>query len=222
MNKTKQIKIAFIAVVALGVVLNCTVASAVLLAPGGSVALPGTNLPGLVVQDIDRNVTVGPATFILRDRVTKNGDGTYNFNHFFQLTANTLATNGYFVKIVSFAESSFAGFSTSVDWDPTTLNGTISPAFADRSASGDIVIFRDYTPATMNINDQTYYSTTQTDALAYDLVGTCSINIQMMLPTGAPGDVFSGSVDTYAPTPEPATIAILGLGAVALLRKRRS
>lgn len=221
MNRTNQIKAALITLAAIAAVLNCTSASAVVLVPGGSVALPGTNLPGLVVEDIDRNVVVGPATFILRDRVTQNGDGTYNFNHFFELVSNTLAANGYAVSIVSFDESHFAGFSTSVDWDPTTLNGTISPAFADRNASGDIVTFRNYSPAVMNINAQTYYSTTQTDALAYGLVGSSTIKIQMMLPTGAPGDTFTGSVDTFAPIPEPATIMLLGLGALSLLRKRR-
>jgi hypothetical protein len=221
MNKTNQITFVLITLAAVTVVLNCTAASAVMLTPGGSVALPGSNYAAVVLQDINRSVTVGPTTFNLRDRVTKNGDGTYNFEHFAQLTANSFAANGYSVKLVSFEESHFTGFSTNVDWDPTTANGVISPALGDRNASGDIITFKNYTPALMNLNDQTYYSTTQTNALAYALAGTCTINIQMMLPTGGPGDTYSGSVDTYAPTPEPATLALLSLGGLVVSRRKR-
>jgi hypothetical protein len=219
MYNLKSSQILFVTV---GIVLVSTLTSAVPLLPGGAVGINGTNLPGLVVEDPDRTVTAGPCTFTLRDRVTQNPDTTYNFNHWFELTSNDWAANGYLVKIISFEESGFAGYSTDVDWDPTTSNGTINPFAASRTATGDIVTFFQYTPEIMALNAQTYYSTTQTNALAYALVGTSTINIQMMLPTGAPGDIFSGSVDTFAPVPEPTTLLLLGLGIFGLLRKHRA
>ena len=206
--------------VALGILLVSAVASAVPLLPGNSVGINGTNLPGDVKEDDNLSVTVGPCTFNLRDRVTENPDGTYNFNHHFELLSNDWAANGYFVSIVSFAESGFMGYSTDVDWDPTTNNGVISPFAASRDASGDVIIFDNYDPAIIGLNEQTDFTTTQTDALAYALVGTSTITIQMMLPTGGPDEIFSGTIDTFAPIPEPATLTLLVLGGLLLRRKK--
>ena len=215
----REIKSSQVLFAALVIVFVSTLAPAVLLMPGNSVALPGTNLPGFVVEDNVLPVVVGPCVFSLRDRVTQNGDGTYNFNHFFQLISNPFAADGISVAVVAFIESGFTGYLTNVDWDPTTFIGTVNPLVASRSADSDVILFSQYDPPIINLGEASYFTTTQTNAMDYDVVGTSTIVIVLLSPTGDPLGQFSGTVATFNPIPEPASLILLGVGCLFAFRK---
>lgn len=114
--------------------------------------------------------------------------------------------------------SNFSGFSVSVEQGGSPAEG-VPASSASRTASGKTVSF-DYGAGTLFgpivPNQSSRYVTVYTDAIYYAGNGTVSI-----LGDGVTaGNVF---VPTSIPpsVPEPASMAALGLGAVALLRRRK-
>ncbi|MDB5173701.1 MAG: hypothetical protein JWN51_2474 [Phycisphaerales bacterium] len=196
-------------------------ALAVDLPSGGSVVPPNTNYAALVVEDPTRTVVLTDAanvvldTVTIRDRVTLLSTGTYSFERFIQNGPGFVAPHPTLGRY-TFTESGFAGYSTSVDYDSTS-GGSSFPATATRTATGNSVSFGSFSPTDTLIDGQrTDVMTDRTNATAYALVGTTTITCEV---NGIP---VSGSVATFAPIPEPASLGLLGLAGLSLLRRRQA
>ena len=153
--------------------LGATQALAVNLPPGGSVALPGSNVGGTVIHDelIDFEIR-GPAGVLLykgklQDRVFRMASGKLAFSHYIRDTVAGL--NG---RVVRLSRIGFAGFTTDVDFDPTGL-GTVAPTDATRSADGSLVAFEFTDPLASGAGSE--WARTGTDADFFALGGATTI-----------------------------------------------
>ena len=111
--------------------------------------------------------------------------------------------------------SGFTGWSTDVDYSLDGL-GDKGPGQASRSADADSLAF-DFSADPLASGQDTYFLSVLTDAPAYDLVGQVD-----MLFANKQGSDAQISLRYFAPVPEPATLGLLLLGGLALLKRRRS
>lgn len=204
----------FLAVLVAGLGWGASRASAVVLAPGASSALTGTNTPGLVIQDPIRSLTLSDGTVIgVQDRVDRLASGNLEFDRVVRNTSNVTIT------LVDVVTTGFAGFTTDVDFDPTSTGTVGEPHFASRSASGNAITFTQMASPTIVAGNLSRFMDDITNATSYTLTGTTTVDALNV--AGAP---ITGSVSAFAPAvPEPASIGVMGIGATAaMLRRRRS
>lgn len=186
------------------------------LAPGGAVIVPDLPLPaGSVLLDFRSDAFIGMNA--LGETLYT---GTVDSFVFREIPGNLLF--GYIVhndlssvdEISAVSMTDFSGWITEVGQDPTAASTSASPATsATRSAGGGTVTFnftRD--PLGRGALEQgtaSYGMMIRTDAIDY---------------TRGTVNVLNGAiatVESFAPVPEPASIAALGVGAAALLRRRK-
>jgi hypothetical protein len=203
MNKTIRYG-AFAAVVAAALV---TQASAVNLNPGQSSALSGEPyMAGTLVASLVRPVhatnAVGQLVFTgtLEQWVYRRGDGNLDFVYQYMNNGPDAVTR--------ISTTGYAGFTTYVNWDNTST-GNVNPLSAFRQANGNTISFNFDPPNEIGAGMTTFRFFIRTNAPDYTEGATQLIN----------GGTHS--VQTYAPVPEPASLAVLGIGAAALLRRRR-
>jgi hypothetical protein len=207
-----------LACASLAAFVGARAASAVVVSPGGTVAISGTNFPGLVIQDVFRSVTLTDGTVItLQDRITQVASGHLSFDRIIRNTSNVT------INIKDLVETGFAGWTTDVDFDPTSTGIVVEPHTATRDAAGISVTFTNMVSPALSpspIATPTSLSRAMTDltnAFNFSLTGTTTIDAFAV--TGAP---ISGTVTTFAPAvPEPGSFALLGANSLLLLRRRR-
>lgn len=191
-------------------------AHAVVLNPGDSANLSGTS-----------SAFLAGSTFVA-DTGFQSFSGTDSLNNViftgvyrvavFQLADNTLSFEFVFrsddtsdQSISNATMHGFTGWATDVDF-VTDFGGDVSPESASRSGSGDDVAFHfTSTSGFVNPGQLTYQMYVNTNATAFT---------DSTLDIEADG---GATVASFAPTavPEPASLAILGLGTLAAFRKRR-
>ena len=203
---------------ALLIVLASAMAQATLLVPGGRVGRNTVEAPGLLTIFTDTNLTLmasnsvpvngasGTVSGTMRSSVYMNAGGTLDFYYQY---SNNLG----FDPIHRLTMSSFRNFTTDVGYRLLPVGqfqlGTIIPNESNRNTSGSVVGFDFDTPISIPPGATTHTLVIRTNANQW-----------------GPGfaSVINGSATTvasFAPVPEPATIAALGLGAIALIRRRR-
>lgn len=206
-----------------------TSAQAAPLAPGGTAGLVGTNvgadpsLQGIVVASVaspfiglDVNNVVR-FTGLLESHVVQEVGGTMSF--YYQVTNSPTSLDA----ISQLTNTDFGGWTTNVEFRTDAMLGIVggSPNFGLRAAgeatrgagAGDEVRFH-FLPEPLGFGDLGLGETSRwlvirTNAPAFTLGNTAVIN-------GG-----NANVVTFAPIPEPATMGLVALGAVALLRRRR-
>ena len=203
---------------ALLTVLATASAQAILLLPGNRVGRNTVEAPGVLTIFTDTNLTlmastsapvVGASSTVfgtLRSSVYMNSGGTLDFYYQY---SNDLNSD----PIHRLTMTSFRNFTTDVGYRLTPIGqftgGTIIANEANRNASGSVVGFDYDTPISIPPG-----------------ATTATLVIRTNANNWGPGfaSVINGSATTvasFAPVPEPATIAALGLGAIALIRRRR-
>ncbi len=146
-------------------------------------------------------------TGTLSSAVYRQGDNTLAFAYFVENDATSIDA------IERLSISSFNGFTTSVEQG--TPSGDLLPtSSASRSANGNVVSFG-YAPGStfgsIMPGTETRYVVVYTNATEYRTGSAQFIS----------GGVGTSPTFVPSPVPEPATMAALGLGAAALLRRRR-
>lgn len=137
---------------------------------------------------------------------------------------NDVGTLDFYVQVTVGADSdplgrvtlfNYVNFLTNVGhrldaYGPFASIGTVDPNEANRNASGTTVGF-DYDLGTTGLNPglTSYTMVIRTDATDYTMGNVAVIN------------GVSDNVRGFAPVPEPASLAALGVGALALLLRRR-
>jgi hypothetical protein len=203
---------------ALLTVLASASAQAILLVPGARAGRGTLEAPGVLTVFTDTNLTLlasnsmavngasGTVSGTLRSSVYMNSGGTLDFYYQY---SNDLG----FDPIHRLTMSSFRNFTTDVGYRLTPVGqftaGTIIPNEANRNTSGSVVGFDFDTPVSIPPGATSQILVIRTNANDW-----------------GPGfaSVINGSATTVAsfgPVPEPATMAALGLGAIALIRRRR-
>ena len=204
-------------VAALGTTLSAS--AQVLLSPGANVAAPQTLTfddasVGSRVEVVDNEFAGKDAsgdtvfTGILNSRVGLMPDGTLAFTYVFANTGSAMMD-----PIEWFNVSGFAGFTTSVA-QGTAFDTFVPTSGASRTANGKIVSFNYGVGSTFGVvgpGGISRFVTIFTNATAYTTGSAQFIN----------GGI--ANVSTFVPqaVPEPASFAALGVGAVALLRRRK-
>ncbi|HUO09092.1 MAG TPA: PEP-CTERM sorting domain-containing protein [Phycisphaerae bacterium] len=187
-----------------------------IIAPGGFAPFggPGTPASGtLLVSDTKPYSGVNTASQVVfsgteTTKVYSNdpGNGFGGLTFVYQLINSSNSLDA--IDRVSL--SSFTGFLTDVEFAGT---GT-APSFADRSSNGDIVGF-DFFGATLTPGATTTTLIIRTNALQYT-PNTMSVT------DGGTGVVASfGAAINGGSTPEPASLGIMSIGGLLLLRRRR-
>lgn len=203
---------------ALLTVLASATAQAILLVPGGRVGRGTVEAPGVLTIFTDTNLSLlasnsvavngasGTVSGTMRSAVYMNSGGTLDFYYQY---SNNLG----FDPIHRLTMSSFRNFTTDVGYRLTPIGqftaGTVIPNEANRNTSGSVVGFDFDTPLSIPPGATTTTLVIRTNANQF-----------------GPGfaSVINGSATTVAsfgPVPEPASMAALGLGAIALIRRRR-
>jgi len=203
-----------------------TSANAIILNPGDSGTVDGFALGSVGVdynilaqnsQDITGVNALGHVrftgileTFVLQETATGDLDFVYDYYN----NPNSIDSPSRVTV------TGFQGWTTNVqyitDHEPSNLASTfIQPHTANRSNDGDEIGFTFDTVANGGYgliapNTVSMYMAVRTNATAFTDQGTTSII-----------DGAVGTVQTYSPVPEPASIAVLGLGALGLLVRRR-
>jgi hypothetical protein len=198
-------------------------ARAVILAPGATVALPGTTvaaepqLAGLIQVDelIDFSFVGDDAggliTGHVQQRVVLAVDGTIDF--YWRVFVDSESSGA----LGSFRFGEFFAPEYDADYRTDGL-GTVAPSSATRFSG----VFDSY----VNFNfagglqpgDSSYFLLMDTTATAYAKTAIFDV-------TNVGQTHISGLFDAYGPAeavPEPSTLALLGIGIVGLARKRRA
>ena len=191
-------------------VLSIGSAQATLLVPGGDVPLPGVvYAPGTFVASASRafvGLDAGGATRFTGRLDVEVWVGAFGLDFWYIVTNDSSSLDA----ITRFTNLSFAGWTTDVIYD-TTRGGPVAPAFATRSTDGSVVGFEFEASGPGGLLDPGEFTSLvviQTNAPSYTRGSTAIIN-------GG-----SGSVESFAPVPEPATMALAGLALGAAVRRR--
>lgn len=187
------------------------------LAPGGAVLVPDLSLPGdAVLIDLRSDAFVGMNalsevlyTGTVESYVFRQAAGNLIFGYIVYNDATSID------EISAVSMTDFAGWVTEVGQDPAAAgSASMSPATsASRSTGGGTVTFN-FTR----------------DPLGRGALEQGTASYGMMIRTNATDytrgtvNVLNGAiatVESFAPVPEPASIAALGVGAAALLRRRK-
>lgn len=193
-------------------------AMAIDLPPGGHVGRGTPDAPGVITIFSDSptlldSFTGGFANPSINGSITSavylNGQGTLDF--YVQVSVGALSDPINRVTLYD-----FSGFTTDVGhrldaYGPFAIAGTIDPNEANRNASGSVVGFDfDLGDAGLNQGTTSYTLVVRTNATAYDWGNVAVIN------------GVSDNVRGFQPVPEPATMAVIGIGVLALLRRKRA
>ena len=200
---------------ALGAALSAS--AQILLSPGASVAVPqtvtGSANDNAIASSFDVAFTGTDAfgatvfTGTLFSFVNRQADGTLAFSYFFKNTGTATMD-----PIERFNVSGFGGFTTSVaQGDP--FGGLVPASGASRTLNGKVVSFNygvGTTFGAVNPGEFSRFVRIYTNATTFTTGSAQFIN----------GGI--ANVATFVPqaVPEPASFAALGVGAVALLRRR--
>ena len=196
--------------------VTAAVSQAVILIPDTWVDLPGTAGPGGTVIEDDVvgfafSAYGGTVSGSVQNRVIRQGDGTLAFAWRVFNDANSAGV------IQDFRLGNFLLPVYDSDWSNTGL-GDLGPrrAFLFLGNGGFVNYnFADPTGAPgLGAGLSSKFIFILTDATAYDRSALYDLSNVGQTENS---DIFS----TFAPVPEPASIAVLGLGAAALLRRRR-
>lgn len=191
------------------------------LAPGNTVVagvVPFGNNPGTLLATIASpwsfTTTAGTTSGRFTTAVFQEAGGTLDF--YYQVTNDP----GSATALARMIAVNFSTFSTSVgyvlDGGATMgglfLNGTWAPTSADRNASGSVVGFNWDNPNELQPGTISYTMVISTNATAFT-----AGNVSLI-------DGGATTVAAFQPTavPEPATMAALGMGALALIRRKRA
>ena len=193
-------------------------AGAVLLAPNTIVGLPGTTvaarpeLAGLVLEDVDQpfsfvDTTGHTLSGVVQNRVVRSSvDATLDFYWRIKETSGQSAT-GDPGAISSFRIGGFGNGVLDADWRIDGL-GTINPAHAHRFANPGFINFLFDGPALTPPQDSVFFFL-DTQATSYAKIGSYDF-------TGTGGNGISGQYVTFAPVPEPSSVALLAAGLLAM------
>ena len=191
-------------------------ANAVILTPGAFTDLPGTVTPGgTVIEDVDQSFSFaaygGTVSGFVQNRVVRKGDGTLFFAW---RMFNDAASSGNIqdLRLGNFISSVYDG-----DWDPSSP-GDISPpkAFLFNGTGGDVNFNFNKTtfPGGVAPGQSSNFFYLNTGATLYGQVAQYDL-------TNMGQTEISGEYATFAPVPEPATFAVVGIGILALTRRKR-
>ncbi|MCX5660780.1 MAG: PEP-CTERM sorting domain-containing protein [Planctomycetota bacterium] len=222
----KRLKSLRFAVAALTLGLSTVSASAAIFNPGDGGSFVGTDtitrpeLGGLVLADVLRPFTIttpggGSISGTLQDRVLQGNDGALLFETRIRDTRTVNEVTGAPGPSISVVlHGSFnSGITPTIEAEFRTDSlGTVGPDDGGRtSGTGDLVGFRFLTG--LNGGTDTHFFFVRTGASSFNDQGAYKIEDFNSNSTIIPG---------FQPTvPEPASIALLGLPALALLRRRR-
>ena len=160
-----------LAAIAAGLFWASATASGSVVAPGGTIAISGTNFPGLVIQDVERSLTLSNGTIItIQDRITQVASGNLSFDRVIRNTSDVP------IVIKDLVESGFSGFTTDVDFDPTSTGLVSEPHTAVRDGAGNTITFTQMTSPTIASGDLSRFMTDLTNASAYALTGTTTVD----------------------------------------------
>jgi hypothetical protein len=195
-----------------------SLSQAVPLVPDAYTALPGIpTIPGTVVQDVISPFSFsaygGTVSGSVQNRVTLKGDGTYLFEWRVFNDANS-AGPIQDLRLVNFVVPAYDG-----DWESAGLGDT-HPTQAYLFGSphvGDVNFnFSQPTGAYLGAGHSSFFFYLNTTATTYGLVAEYDL-------TNVGQSQISSLYSTFAPVvPEPASLTMLGLGALALIRRRKN
>lgn len=183
------------------IVLTNTAAQA---ASDGADVLGGLffDLAGTVPNVVDINVSLGGSSFELRDGGVPGATNPLSHEWMYQSPANGGPGTMY-----ALGATGFPGFNTNAD----TINVLFEGGSASAGANDDYGII-----PTLGITAGNFTNVYVNNALTFEVVFDDDILCDVL-------NVYAsyGSNGQTVITPEPATMAALGLGALAMLRKRR-
>jgi hypothetical protein len=200
-------------------------AGAVSLPANTTVGLPGTTvavrpeLAGPIIEDVDQPFSFTDTTGhllsgVVQNRVVRSSvDGTLDFYWRIKETSGQSAS-GDPGAISSFRVGGFGNFALDADWRIDGL-GAIHPTQAHRFSDPSFINFLFNDPALVPPNDSVFFFL-DTQATAYAKVGSYDL-------TGTGGNGISLSYQTFAPVPEPSSMAFFagGLLLLGFLARRR-
>jgi hypothetical protein len=195
----------------------CASASAVDLGPGESKLTPGMSFgfgAHTLVASVSRSVVGVNAlnqvvfTGVLDHAVYQHNTSSL-LTFMYRYTNDSTSADA----VIRMTTTNFSGWSTNVDWVTNGASG-VAPHHANRSGDGATIGFnwvdQSIGGSGLILPGQSSWTVMiMTDATQYMLGTTSLIN----------GGV--DSVVTFAPVPEPGTLAVLGAGAALLARRRR-
>jgi hypothetical protein len=209
---TTSSALACLAGVMIVLMLINTPAQAAVILPGGAAVISGTFgfSPGTVIADPIRSMTLSDGTVIgIQDRVILQSGGNLAFGR----VIRNISDVPIVIKDISVVD--FTGYVTDADFDSSSP-GLAAPNYVERDATGSQVLFTRFDPNSIVSGDLSRYMYIVTDATQYALVGITVVDAFVG------GNPVTGTIDTYAPVPEPATLSLLALGGLAMLRRRRA
>jgi hypothetical protein len=205
--------------VAAPVVQAAPLAGTTLTNPGDTVFAslipPGTD-PGTLLDMMLENysfaTTAGTTSGTLRSAVFMNPTGTLDF--YYQVANDASSAT----EIARETNTNFAGWTTWTGYrvDGSTVgggfvDGTVDPITADRNSPGSVIGFSFFPPDSEKVNPglASNVLVISTNATEYT-IGNASII-----------DGGTQTVQAFQPVPEPATLAMMGAGLIALAAFRR-
>jgi len=203
--------------ICIALVSTASFSQAVILTPDSHTALPGSgDLAGTIIEDgsVDFQFSNGMSGRV-QNRVTRKADNTLAFiwrvvrEDFVSSSLLTMFRLGDFYTDEYDANWASDGVGTApanfayLFSDPV---GSVNFLFTDSTSGGGGIFAQESSRFFYLDTNATEYARTAT----YDMTGKDGNDF-----------LYSGSFSTFAPVPEPATMTILGLSVVALIRRRK-